>query len=279
MSSNKRCHNSPNLGLRWYEMLLGNKGRSSTQAPHLRTYCRQRLWDGATSYNCLWSSAPPTILFAHQKEIDSCQIWTHEVCTSGTWVHPLRPLGQTVLEGLVNSFNTNSSKQGREGMCENDTIVGLKPTTTRLGALRSANKKHSMDLWKHMEVCFAKQMPMTLAEVEPAILVPKTNALSIRPQGGMKLLCENSRVNYFFPLFHFPPPSRGFLLLHVLLCEYRSPCETCIHIRSKHNVPWKLLCENSRVNEFFPLPPSRGFLLWKRVFCQNAAFRKSPGLT
>ena len=71
-------------------------------------------------------------------------------------------------------------------MCENDTIVRLKPTTTRLGALRSANKKHSMDLWKHMEVCFAKQMPMTLAEVEPAILVPKTNALSIRPQGGMK---------------------------------------------------------------------------------------------
>ena len=27
---------------------------------------------------------------------DSCGIWTHAVYTSGTWVHPLRPLGQTV---------------------------------------------------------------------------------------------------------------------------------------------------------------------------------------
>ena len=29
--------------------------------------------------------------------IDSCGIWTHAACASGTWVHPLRPLGQTVL--------------------------------------------------------------------------------------------------------------------------------------------------------------------------------------
>ena len=27
---------------------------------------------------------------------DSCGIWTHAVYTSGTWVHPLKPLGQTV---------------------------------------------------------------------------------------------------------------------------------------------------------------------------------------
>ena len=29
--------------------------------------------------------------------IDTCGIWTHAACASGTWVHPLRPLGQRSL--------------------------------------------------------------------------------------------------------------------------------------------------------------------------------------
>ena len=35
---------------------------------------------------------------------DSCGIWTHAACASGTWVHPLRPLGQTVTDNMTLSL-------------------------------------------------------------------------------------------------------------------------------------------------------------------------------
>ena len=41
---------------------------------------------------------------------DSCEIWTHTARASGTWVHPLRPLGQTVLPMIVLSFFSTLNK-------------------------------------------------------------------------------------------------------------------------------------------------------------------------
>ena len=62
--------------------------------------CKEVVWRGWKEY---YSSGPHHKgdgSARHKKplanKIDSCGIWTHAVYTSGTWVHPLRPLRQTV---------------------------------------------------------------------------------------------------------------------------------------------------------------------------------------
>ena len=45
---------------------------------------------------CTWQAAKESLAVAAGQPYDTCGIWTHAVCTSGTWVHPLRPLGQSV---------------------------------------------------------------------------------------------------------------------------------------------------------------------------------------
>ena len=72
-----------------FSRCINSRSRHSDETPEARTPASLQLTH-------TWCCVGWTYCGNDWYQDDSCGIWTHAACASGTWVHPLRPLGQTV---------------------------------------------------------------------------------------------------------------------------------------------------------------------------------------